>query len=180
MKYGQYSGKVAGTIVILFFMSTAAWSYPMVSSTTTLQADQNWLYEYEISNPQPTHGGVWDFLIPIYGDTIAVFTPDLDGDAMTDEWYPFFGGGLGFVQWTADFGYEVLPGETLGGFGFLSPYAPAQTTMFLTTDDFDLTEFSVTGDAPAIPEPATLLLVSMGLCGLAGVKARKRRSNAAK
>jgi len=180
MKYGQYPGKVVSAIVILFLMVTAAWSYPMVSSTATLQADQNWLYEYEISNPRPTSGGVWDFFVPIFGDPISVFTPDLDGDSSTDEWFPFFGGGLGFVQWTADFGYEVLPEETLDGFGFLSAYAPGPTTMFLTTDDFDETEFPVIGDAPVIPEPATLLLVSIGICGLAGVKARKRRSNAAK
>ncbi len=158
---------VVAVLTVLLAFGVAANAAPIVVSGATQQAGGEWLYEYEIQNPAESPGSVYDFYIPILGDPIDVYTPS--------DWYSFYA--TGFVEWAADWGYEVSPGTSLSGFGFTSLVGPVTGPMYLTTDDNDYTEFEVTGDVPGVPEPATILLTSFGIiaAGVARFRSKKKR-----
>lgn len=175
---------VAALVGLMVFVAAAGAqpTDPYVISTTTQQTGGEWLYEYEIVNPLGSPGNVWDFYVEIFGDPIDVFTPDLDADPTTDEWYSFYGTGYGFVQWTADFGYEVGVGSSLDGFGFTSMFGPTSGWLGLATDDIPYSIFKVPGDVPGhpqvIPEPATIVLTGFGLVAVGLRRFRSKRKRA--
>ena len=76
--------------------------------------------------------------------------------------------------------FGIAPGNTLQ-FSLISRFGPALTRAFTNSPHFDSTESLV--QAPNIPEPSTLLMLSFGLAGLLGSKrlhraTRRRRDKA--
>lgn len=151
----------------------AASADPVLSSTATQQPDSTWLYEYGISNDSPTAGILYDFLVYITGDPIAGSVVSPAG------WYESYGGGMGFVEWYADWGYEIGVDESLGGFAFSSYLGPTQGMAEMVTE-YGSDPYYMTYDATcyvpsAIPEPATIALVGIGACAALGLRRRRKK-----
>lgn len=79
-----------------------------------------------------------------------------------------------FVHWIADFGSEILTGDTLGGFSFTYSGdsagdigSLAYTVTLDVANDVPYTVDAVTQIRAAVPEPGTLLLLGSSLAGLA-------------
>jgi hypothetical protein len=87
----------------------------------------------------------------------------------TGENWPFFG------LYFDGAGYEINPGEELPGFllgvTFSSPQDPLPSPQVTFLYDG---EGQVAGNVTPVPEPATLLLIGVGLIAIAGYAAKKR------
>ena len=166
---GEKRWKVALAVVVLLGFAGVANANPVLSSSATLLPDLvTWQYSYVLSNPSPTPGSIFDLYVPAWGNIGNVTSPA--------GWNPFWANG--FVQWTANFGAEVLPDATLGGFSFTSDRLPAYWTgIQVSTDDGqgNIVTFDVLGAQP-VPEPTAIVytITAIGFgAGFFGLRSRK-------
>ena len=157
-----------GIFLWLFLMGVVdiAGAVPIVSYTNTYDSGTTtWTYESTITND--TADLLYDFVIsptvePLSG---ADLTLEGWGAAEVGNVSPYF------VHWMADFGSEILLGDTMGGFWFTysgsadADIGPLAYTVTLW-DQVNDTPYTVDGQTAPVPEPGTIWLIMTGLGGL--------------
>lgn len=168
--------KILSAIIVFLALSgtvNIARAVPVVSYTGAYDSGTGlWTYEGTIFND--TADLLYDFII------YPVMEPASGADLTSAGWGPADLGSVSpyFVHWMADFGAEIMPGDTMGGFWFTYSGAPGDAITPLAYEAmlWDLTNnapYQFAGETVAasspsqVPEPATLLLLAGGILGLA-------------
>jgi hypothetical protein len=165
----------------------------MIASLALLVAGQAMATLYGSTSFTFTAPNIYELTIENTGDptdtdaeSIQSFTATVQGTASYtaisagQDWQAIFIPGLGMAFYRSDptvAGSMIDPGEDpLGGFIFsispnpADPTDPAAPWVNLTGD----TGGGVAGHSNPVPEPATLLLIGVGLIAIAGYAAQKR------
>lgn len=74
--------------------------------------------------------------------------------------------GTSFVEWFAEFGQELPLGNSLPGFSFISSSAVTGSMDFSVNQESDVFFTATPNGNHAVPEPATVSLLTLGLSGL--------------
>ena len=157
-------------LLLLIGMANIATAIPVVSYSNTFDSGTNlWTYESTITNDTPDL--LYDFAIyptakPLSGADMTTVGWGLADVGSTSPY---------FVHWMADFGSEIGTGGTLGGFSFtysgvdhgdIGPLAYTLTLWDLVNDiPYTIDDSTVPLSTP-VPEPGTVMLLSMGILGL--------------
>jgi hypothetical protein len=159
----------------LFFCSEARAD----SVTFTVQpTGGQFLYSFTLNNSGGTGGSIFDLFLSIPTDisnlnTATIGAPALWGGPSGGQliFGPNTGPGTSFIDWSADFSTELPIGSSLSGFSFTSAVRITGPIQFATNGA------NTFANASEVPEPGTLVLLSMGLAGLV---AKRRRVGAMK
>lgn len=88
---------------------------------------------------------------------------------------------LGYILYEMnDIGRDILPaiGEDLNAIGFTGPLPAGNYSFWIQDYDSGLSPYQFDLTVTAVPEPASALMLAMGVAGLGGLYARRRRSAA--
>jgi len=128
-----------------------------------------WTYAMDVTNDTPDL--LYDLVIYPTAQPLSVADRSAVGWGTGDlgNFVPYF------VHWEAEFGSEILTGDTLGGFWFTYSGSGAgdigslayAVTLWDGLNDGPYTVGAVTQTRVAVPEPGTLLLLGSSLAGLA-------------
>jgi hypothetical protein len=172
-------------IVFIFLISSMAYAVPF-AEFTYVETDLGtgmWQYDYTLTNASDPIADAGYDLYDVWFefDSAATFTvlslPSnwdlIDGSGFGESFSLYFG--------TPPIGSDIAPGESLSGFSFLFDYQagalPFEATFVDPTDFFTpiITNGNSSLSATPAPEPTTLLLVGIGLVGIAGFRKKKLR-----
>lgn len=157
-----------GVLVVLCAVVGVASATPILTSTATQQADGTWLYSYEVENPSQAIDYIYDIYADIPGATLSIATPAGWLNMST---------GFQFVEWMSwELMYDIGPGQTLGGFGYTHAWGPTSGDVVLYSENYlgDYHTYTLAGDVPYIPEPATLVLTGLGVAAAFGWRRRRK------
>jgi len=166
-------------LLMLFLgMANTASAVPVVSYTNNYDSGTNrWTYEATIFNDTPDL--LYDFVI--YPTANPIDAADLTlvgwGAAEIGHGAPYF------VHWMADFGAEISPGDTMGGFWFTYSGDMAgdigsleyEVTLLDSTNLPYVLGGTTVPSSPStqVPEPGTFILMASGIAGLAALFRRR-------
>jgi len=147
---------LVGTFILLFASQATAYHISNVDVTISQTAPGTWKYQYILGNEQGSTSEIYDFFLSFDGIPDNVISPG-GWDTIP---------GISFIDWSADFDSEILPGDSLSGFSFEAPYGPGNITFETMDTNWDTYSGITKGPAAPIPEPATFLILISGLTGL--------------
>ena len=147
---------LAGTFILLFASQVTAYHISNVDVTISQTATGTWQYQYILGNNDTSTDDIFDFFLSFDGIPDNVISPG--------GWGPI--SGISFIDWLADIGSEISPGNSLSGFSFEAPYGPGNITFETMDTNWDTYSGITKGPAAPIPEPATFLILISGLTGL--------------
>lgn len=159
--------------VLLMLLVLLTWFAPLARADVVVSPDiaregDVFRYTYSVTNAGTVP--IFSYEMSVRATISELTTPD--GWIVNTS--PFFDGTI--IGWTAsDLGFDVPAGETFSGFGFTSRGTPGN--VLFTALDEDFREFRGFTDGPsaeAVPEPASVALLSIGLTAV-GAAIRKRR-----
>ena len=162
---GKWSNLAAclSFLVFILISGPTAYGYPIVQPTVVNQGNGVYTYSYELGNPIVSGESVFDFGLFFSGMPANVIAPN--------GWSAIYG--LGFIDWMSqDFLTDLLPGNSLNGFSFESDLGPGSITFIslgadILTGDVGTPYFGDTvGPVSVVPEPASIVLISIGLFAL--------------
>ena len=167
---------ISAVVLLVFAASSRTDAAPIVTPTVTINAGVAH-YDYSITN---------DLVGPFDDFVIVTINVASGNDIVTNLFAPAgfqasYDDGVAQVSFLADFlSPSVFPiGTTLSGFGFDSTYLPAASTFEILTLGGELiigpTQAPLVAPT-AIPEPATSLVLTLGL-GMLGARRAARRRN---
>lgn len=173
---------LSGMTMLLLLMGivSIASAVPVVSYSNTFDSGTNlWTYESTITNDTPDI--LYDFVI------YPTVKPLSGSDMTAVGWGLADAGGIApdyFVHWMADFGSEIGPDGTMGGFWFTYSGVDQGSIGPLS---YTVSLWDIANDAPVdppfdgstvplstqVPEPGTLMLLVMGFAGVGVLWGRK-------
>ncbi|MFH1095960.1 MAG: PEP-CTERM sorting domain-containing protein [Candidatus Desantisbacteria bacterium] len=148
-------------LVMLFIGVKLAEAIPIVSMEyiVTSAGVNVWQYNYTINVSSSSPESVWltDLIVPcnVYDITVPANWDTIAGP--------------GFVEWySIDHTYDIMPGSMLSGFGYriIQPSAHGNLTFYASGSTINTglpTPGQSQGQTTPIPEPATIILLGMGL-----------------
>ena len=170
-----------GVLVALGMGVGPAWGafLPTVTSNVTKLSASSYLYSYTVSVAATSTSSVSEF------DMVLGAAIDPDSIMAPTAFFPFYTPGDPFIFFTAFEDGTNFPGIAPGSsgvFSFISSGVPVaalfQTSGFDPVSGLLVSTSGMILTPGVVPEPASLLLASLGFCGTLGLLARSRRRGA--
>jgi hypothetical protein len=186
-------GKLLAVTIFCLCCATAATASPSLSYVAQNLGGGLWGYNYTITNDlagQAIDSFSVDFAPGLYcGLRLDAAPTGWGGSSVADPIFTSSGPNPGYFFGLADPGFEVAPGTPLNGFSLsfawdlldldangalLNPPLDSPFGVLAAGDQaFTYTTILIDPPAPA-PEPSTILLVGLGVLGLAGFRKPNR------
>jgi len=159
---------LASALLTALALPGAAHAQLTLTPTITNLAGGLFRYEYSVNNTSLFDFSAISIAVIAAPETVQSLVAPTDFNA-------FFDPGLGQVDFVEDL-QDFNAGTTIAGFAFNSPFAPQSSpfTALRLDESGNPVTFAGTVLAPAIPEPATALLLAIGLAGITVMRIRRR------